>query len=74
MYSKLSFNNMKIVKVNEITSFQELGKYYNIRLLRFANSRFIIVRLYLEFVILWEFFASRIKNYNDQHLFTFKDI
>lgn len=41
MYFKLSFNDMKIVKVNDTTSFQELGKSYNIRLLRFANPQFI---------------------------------
>lgn len=39
-YFKYNFNDLKVIKVNENTTFEELGKYFDYSLLRFANPQF----------------------------------
>ena len=40
-YFKYNFFDLKMIKVNQDTSFTELGKNYNYNLLRFANPQFL---------------------------------
>ena len=41
MYFKFSFSDLSVIKVNETTTFEELGKVYNYRVLKFANPQFL---------------------------------
>lgn len=39
-YFKYNFNDLKVIKVNENTTFEELGKSFDYNLLKFANPQF----------------------------------
>jgi membrane-bound lytic murein transglycosylase D len=41
MYFKFSFSDLKVIRVNENTTFEQLGNDYNYRILKFANPQFL---------------------------------